>query len=125
MEAKEKASVIAPNKPHRRSQSVHVYIFVCVCLRSRSTAERVTDIGAKVRTDSRRGHDAAAAAATGRVAFHIPLPVTQQRAPHCPFGGSAEVATAEEPEYDIYFVLYRFFFFFYWRPAVIGDLRRI
>lgn len=119
MEAKEKASVIAPNKPHRRSQSVHPYIFVCVCLRPRNTAElrRVTEIGAKVRTDSRRGHDAAAAAATGRVAFHIPQPVTQQRAPHGPFGGSAEVATAEEPECDIYFFLYRYIFFF------MGDQR--
>lgn len=68
-----------------------------------------------MRTDSRRGHAAAAAAATGRVAFHIPQPVTQQRARHCPFGGSTEVAATEEPECDI----------FYGRPAVNEALERL
>lgn len=94
--------------------------FVCVRASTPTSSvlpaelRRVTELAAKVRTDSRRGH--VAAAATGRVAFHIPQPVTQQHARHCPFGGSAEVATGEEPECDIFS-----FFLFDGRSAAVSE----
>lgn len=116
VEEKEKASVIAPNEPNRRSHSVHVHLRVCGSCVLSAELRRVPEIGAKVRTDSKRGHGAEAA--TGRVAFHIPRAVTQQHARRCPSGVSAEVATVEEPECDIFFPLHG-------RSDVRGARRRL